>query len=140
MAEEAHDTWRAKLSGSADPRGVRRPTIAVTVGTVILLVDLNIAIILGIWVLRTIVVYGIIAFFITLLLTPATRFLRKRGMTHGGATLLVFLIGALSLIGLVSLFPEPLVTAAIHFGNQIPTLVREAKKGHGPLGRLLFRL
>jgi predicted PurR-regulated permease PerM len=52
----------------------------------------------------------------------------------------VFLIGALALTGLVYLFTEPLVTAAIHFGNQIPTLVREAKKGHGPLGRLLFRL
>src|SRR5580704_6069923 len=140
MAEEAHDTWRSKLSGSADRRGIPLTTIVVTVGTVILLVDLNIAIILGIWVLRTIVVYGIIAFFITLLLTPATRFLRKRGMTHGGATLLVFLIGVLILGGLVYLFTEPLVTAAIHFGNQVPTLVKEAKKGHGPLGRLVFRL
>ena len=140
MPEEAHDTWRSKLSGSADRRGIPLATIVVTVGTVILLVDLNIAIILGIWVLRTIVVYGIVAFFITLLLTPATRFLRKRGMTHGGATLLVFLIGALALIGLVYLFTEPLVTAAIHFGNQIPTLVKEAKKGQGPLGRLVFRL
>ena len=28
----------------------------------------------------------------------------------------------------------------MHFGQQVPTLVREAKKGHGPLGRLVFRL
>ncbi len=73
-------------------------------------------------------------------MTPATRFLRKRGLTHGGATLLVFLLGALVLIGLVYLFTEPLVTAATHFGEQVPTLIREAKKGHGPLGRLVFRL
>jgi len=33
-----------------------------------------------------------------------------------------------------------LVTAAVHFGKQVPTLVAEAKKGHGPLGRLVFRL
>jgi len=52
----------------------------------------------------------------------------------------VFLVGALALIGLVYLFTEPLVTAAVHFGQQVPTLVREAKKGHGPLGRLVFRL
>ena len=44
------------------------------------------------------------------------------------------------MIGLVYLFTEPLVTAAVHFGKQVPSLVTEAKKGHGPLGRLLFRL
>ena len=35
--------------------------------------------ILGLWVLRTIVVYVIIAFFFTLLMTPATRFLQRTG-------------------------------------------------------------
>jgi predicted PurR-regulated permease PerM len=112
----------------------------VSVATIILLLDLNAALILGLWVLRTIVVYAIIAFFFTLLLTPATRFLRRRGLSHGAATLLVFLIGALVLIGLVYLFTEPLVTSAQHFGKQVPNLVNEAKKGHGPLGRLLYRL
>jgi predicted PurR-regulated permease PerM len=42
-------------------------------------------------------------------------------------------------IGLVYLFTQPLVTAAEHFGQQIPALVREAKKGHGLLGRLVYR-
>jgi predicted PurR-regulated permease PerM len=140
MPPEAHETWRSRFSGSADRRGIPLGTIVVSVATVILLLDLNAALILGLWVLRTIVVYVVIAFFFTLLLTPATRFLRRRGLSHGGATLLVFLIGVLLLIGLVYLFTEPLVTSARHFGEQVPTLVREAKKGHGPLGRLLYRL
>ena len=140
MAAEPRDTWRSKLSGSADRRGIPLGTIVVSVVVVIVLLDLNAALILGLWALRTIVVYVVIAFFFTLLMTPATRFLRTRGMTHGGATLLVFLLGALVLIGLVYLFTEPLVTAATHFGEQVPTLIREAKKGHGPLGRLVFRL
>ncbi len=140
MAEEPPDTWRSKLSGSADRRGIPLGTIVVSVLVVIVLLDLNAALILGLWVLRTIVVYFVIALFFTLLMTPATRFLRRRGMSHGGATLLVFLVGALALIGLVYLFTEPLVTAATHFGEQVPTLIREAKKGHGPLGRLVFRL
>ncbi len=140
MPREAQETWRSKFSGSADRRGIPLGTIVVSVATVILLLDLNAALILGLWVLRTIVVYIIIAFFFTLLLTPATRFLRRRGLSHGGATLFVFLIGALVLIGLVYLFTEPLVTSARHFGEQVPTLVREAKKGHGPLGRLVYRL
>ena len=85
--------------------------------------------------------YVVIAFFFTLLMTPATRFLQRQGLVpRRRHAVLVFLVGALVLIGLVYLFTEPLVTAAIHFGQQVPTLVREAKKGHGPLGRLVFRL
>ncbi len=140
MAPKPQETWRSRFSGSADRRGIPLGTIVVSVATVILLLDINAALILGLWVLRNIVVYVIIAFFFTLLLTPATRFLRRRGLSHGGATLLVFLIGVLALGGLVYLFTEPLVTAAVHFGNQVPSLVNEAKKGHGPLGRLVFRL
>ncbi len=140
MTAEGQDTWRSKLTGSAESRGVPITTIVATVVTVIVLVDLNAALILGLWVLRTIVVYMVVAFFLTLLMTPPTRFLRRRGMSHGGATLLVFLIGALLLIGLVYLFTEPLVTAATHFGKQVPSLINEAKKGHGPIGRLVFRL
>jgi predicted PurR-regulated permease PerM len=140
MAAPPSDTWRSKLTGSADRRGIPLGTIFVTSVVVIGLIDLNVALVLGLWALRTILVYVVIAFFFTLLMTPSTRFLRKRGLSHGGATLLVFLVGALVLIGLVYLFTQPLVTAATHFGEQIPTLIREAKKGHGPLGRLVYRL
>jgi predicted PurR-regulated permease PerM len=139
MAAEQHETWRSRLTGSADRRGVPLATIVVTVAVVIGLLDLNVALIVGIWALRTIVLYIVVAFFITLLLTPATRFLKARGLSHGAATTLVFLLGALVLIGLVYLFASPLVTAATNFGHQIPTLIREAKKGHGWLGRLVYR-
>jgi predicted PurR-regulated permease PerM len=140
MDPKPHETWRSRFSGSADRRGIPLGTIVVSVATIILLLDINAALILGLWVLRNIVVYVIIAFFFTLLLTPATRFLRRHGFSHGGATLTVFLVGLLAVIGLVYLFTEPLVTAAVHFSKQVPSLVAQAKKGHGPLGRLLFRL
>jgi predicted PurR-regulated permease PerM len=140
MPAGSQDTWRSRLEGSADRQGIPLRTIVVTVAVVILLVDINAAVILGLWVLRTILLYLLIAFFFTLLLTPATRFLRRRGMSNGAATLLVFLVGALILIGLVYLFTEPLVTALINFGKDIPNLIKETKAGHGPLGRLVFRL
>jgi predicted PurR-regulated permease PerM len=140
MPAEPHDTWRSKLSGSADRRGIPLATIVVTVAVVIGLVDLNAALIVGIWVLRTIVLYLIVAFFITLLLTPGTRLLKRHGMSHGGATLTVFLLGAVILIGLVYLFASPLVTAVSNFAHELPTLVRQAKKGHGWLGHLVYRL
>jgi predicted PurR-regulated permease PerM len=139
MADEAPDTWRSRLSGSASRRGIPLGTIVVSAAVVIGLLDLNAALIIGLWSLRTIVVYVVVAFFITLLLTPATRSLHRRGLSHGGATLTVWLIGALLFIGLLYLFTEPLITAATHFGKQIPAIVRQAKKGHGPLGRLVFQ-
>ncbi len=70
MPPKAQETWRSRFSGSADRRGIPLGTIVVSVATVILLLDLNAALILGLWVLRTILVYMVVAFFITLLLTP----------------------------------------------------------------------
>ena len=51
------------------------------VGTLVVigLLDLNAGLILGLWVLRKIVLYVVVAFFFTLLLTPATRFLSVVG-------------------------------------------------------------
>ena len=114
----------------------------IVVGTLVVigLLDLNAGLLVGIWVLRKILLYVVVAFFFALLLTPATRFLKRRGMSHGGATTMVFLIGLVAFGGLVYLFASPLVTAAVHFGHQIPDLVKNARKGRGPLGRLVFRL
>jgi predicted PurR-regulated permease PerM len=56
------------------------------------------------------------------------------------ATTLVFLTGLVVFAGLVYLFASPLVSAAIHFGHQIPDLIRNTRKGRGPLGRLVYRL
>jgi predicted PurR-regulated permease PerM len=140
MADEVPDTWRSRLTGNADRRGVPLATIVVAVAVTIGLLDLNVALVVGLWVLRKIVLYAVIAFFFALFLTPATRYLGRRGLPHGVATTLVFLGGLAALGGLVYLFASPLVTTAIHFGHQVPQLIRDARKGHGPLGRLVFRL
>jgi predicted PurR-regulated permease PerM len=68
------------------------------------------------------------------------RFLRRRGMTQGWAATIVFVGGLLIIGGLVYLFVSPLVSSAEHFGREIPNLIKSAKKGKGPLGRLVFRL
>jgi predicted PurR-regulated permease PerM len=140
MAEEVGDTWRSRLSGSADRRGVPLATIVISTVVVIGLLDLNAGLLVGLWVLRKIILYAVIAFFIALLLTPPTRFLKQRGLSHGVATTLVFLIGLVVFAGLVYLFASPLVSAGVHFGHQIPDLIKNARKGRGPLGRLVYRL
>jgi predicted PurR-regulated permease PerM len=140
MADESPGTWRSRFSGRAERRGVPLATIVVSAAVVIGLVDLNAALILALWALRTIVVYVVVAFFVTLLLVPAVRLLKRLGLPHGGAVLLVFLVGFAAFLGLVYLFTEPLVTSAIHFGKEVPGLVRATQHGRGPLGRLVYRL
>ncbi|MGP0031245.1 MAG: AI-2E family transporter [Acidimicrobiales bacterium] len=140
MPEEAPDTWRSRVRGSADRRGIPLATIVTSVVVVIALLDLNALLLVGLWVLRKIILYAVIAFFIALLLTPATRFLGRHGMSHGLATLTVFLVGLVALGGLVYAFASPLVTNAVHFGHEVPALIRNTRKGRGPLGRLVYRL
>jgi predicted PurR-regulated permease PerM len=140
MAEEPPDTWRSRLGENAGRRGVPLTTIVVATAVAIAFIDLNAALIVGLWVLRKIVLYVVIAFFLTLLFTPPLRLLKRRGLSHGVAATLVFVGGLLVLAGLVYLFASPLVTSAVHFGHEVPTLIKNAKKGRGPLGRLVFRL
>ena len=106
----------------------------------IAIIDLNVALIVGLWTLRKIVLYAVIAFFLTVLLFPATRLLTRRGISHGVATVVVFLSGLVVLAGLVYLFASPLVTAGIHFGHQVPALIKNTRKGRGWLGHLVYRL
>jgi len=140
MAEEPPDTWRSRLGENAGRRGVPLTTIVVATAIAIAFIDLNAALIVGLWVLRKIVLYAVIAFFLTLLFTPPLRLLKRHGLSHGVAATLVFVGGLLVLAGLVYLFASPLVTSAVHFGHEVPTLISKAKKGQGPLGRLVYRL
>jgi predicted PurR-regulated permease PerM len=140
MAEEPPETWRSRLGETAGRRGIPLGTIAVATAVAIGLLDLNVALIFGFWVLRKIVLYVVIAFFVTVLLTPPVRFLKRRGLSHGVAATFVFLGGVVVFAGLVYLFASPLVSSAVHFGKEIPDLIRNARKGKGPIGRLVFRL
>jgi predicted PurR-regulated permease PerM len=140
MADEQPETWRSRLGENAGRRGVPLATIVVATAVAIGLLDLNAALIVGLWVLRKIVLYVVIAFFLSLLFTPPMRFLKRRGLSHGVAATVIFLSGAVLLAGLVYLFASPLVTSAVHFGHQIPDLIKNARKGRGPLGRLVYRL
>ncbi|HVA09220.1 MAG TPA: AI-2E family transporter [Acidimicrobiales bacterium] len=141
MADEAPGTWRQRFSGSADRRGIPLGTIVVSVAVVILFIDINVALVVGLWVLRKEVLYLVVAFFLALLLTPPTRFLRRRlKISHGVASTIVFLIGIIVFIWLVYLFTSPLVSAVTHFAHEIPSLIKNTKKGKGPLGKLVYKL
>ena len=75
-----------------------------------------------------------------MLFTPLIRLLRRHGFSQGLAATVVFVGGFVILLGLVYLFVSPLVSSAVHFGHQIPDLIKNTRKGQGPLGRLVYRL
>ena len=140
MAEEQPDTWRSRLGQNAGRRGVPLTTIVVATAVAIGLLDLNAALIVGLWVLRKIVLYVVDRLLPHPAPYPAHALPQRRGLSHGVAATVVFLGGLLVLAGLVYLFASPLVTSAVHFGHEIPDLIKNTRKGRGPLGRLVFRL
>jgi predicted PurR-regulated permease PerM len=141
MADEHPETWRGRLGENAGRRGVPLTTIVVAVAITIGFIDLNAALIVGLWVLRKIVLYVVIACFLTLLMTPVMRLLRRwLHVSHGVAATVVFIGGLIVILGLVYLFVSPLVNSAVHFGKEIPELIKNARKGRGPLGELVYRL
>ena len=87
-----------------------------------------------------IVIYLLVALFFAVILTPPIDYLVDRAhLRRGIATLLVFLLGLAILSGLVYAFAKPIVDQRNQFSADLPTLVRDAEKGRGPVGRLVKR-
>jgi predicted PurR-regulated permease PerM len=92
------------------------------------------------WVLRSEVLYVVVAGFVALALLPVVRMVDRRGVPHGVATTIVFILGVLVFAGIVYLFSAPLVTGVTRLSHELPTLVRQAEHGRGHIGRLIKRL
>ena len=127
--------WQA-----AEARSIPLATILTTVVVAVAVLDLNALAILLLWVLRTIILYVVVATFIALLLSPLVRLVQRTGLSRGVAVVTVFLLALIAVGGLVSLFTPPLISAITHFAHDLPTLVHQAEHGRGRIGRLLNRL
>ncbi len=140
-AGPAHDpeTYRGRLSAAAHARGIPLATIVTTIVVAFAILDLNFLVILLLWVLRTILLYAVVAFFIALLLSPAVHLVQRAVPVRGLAVTIVFVVAFVVFVGIVILFTAPLVEAVTHFAKQLPTLVRQAEHGRGHIGRLLKR-
>lgn len=132
-------TYRGRFSSAAQARGIPLATILTTLVLGFLILDVNALVILLLWVLRTIILYAVVAGFIALLLTPAVHFVQRSGVPRSVAVTVVFVVALVVFLGVVILFTAPLVSAVTHFARSLPTLVRQAKHGHGPIGHLLTR-
>jgi predicted PurR-regulated permease PerM len=90
--------------------------------------------------LRDVILWILIAAFISLVLNPAVVALQRWRMKRTAAVALVFAAAVLAFIGLLGLFGYPLVNYLTHFAVQLPHMISDLKKGHGSLAHLLDRV
>jgi predicted PurR-regulated permease PerM len=83
----------------------------------------------------------VIAAFFAVALYPAVNWLeaRARWIRRSLATLLVFLLLVVVLVGLVTVFIVPIARQVSQLAGQVPDLVQQARTGQGPVGKLLER-
>ena len=92
------------------------------------------------WRLRIVVLFIVVSLFLGALLHPAVSFVERRGLRRGLATLVVFLLSAAiaSTVGYVLV--HPVYASATSLAKELPSLVRQAQHGRGPIGHLVQRL
>ena len=90
--------------------------------------------------LREVILWILIAAFISLVLNPAVVALQRWRLKRGAAVALVFVAAVLAFTGLLVLFGYPLVNSLTHFAEQLPHMISDLKKGHGTLAHLLDRV
>ena len=134
------DRWRSRFVAAAQRRGIPITTIVATVLVVIVVLDLNALAVLLLWVLRRVILFAVVAGFLTLLLSPPVRMLERRGLSRGAASVVVFLAAVLAFGGLVYLFSAPVITGVTRLLRDLPTLVKQAEHGRGSIGRLITTL
>ena len=118
---------------TVDVRHVAATTLVVVAVTLI-----SVGGVLALGRLWKVVTYLMVALFFAVILTPPVDFLQYRlKMRRGLATFLVLLVGLVALSGLIYAFVKPLVDQGTKFSDNVPTMVEDAQKGKGTVGRLV---
>ena len=126
---------RERLFAAASARGVPLRTI--------LTIDL---VVIATWVLyrligrlREVILWMLIAAFISLVLNPAVVALQRHRFRRGAAVGVVFAVAVGIFAGLLALFGYPLVNSLTHVAERLPTMVDQVQRGHGWLAHTLQR-
>ena len=90
---------------------------------------------------RQVLTWIVIAAFFAVALHPVVTWLeqRVRWVQRWVATLVVFLVALVLIVGLVTLFVVPLAREGAQFADKLPQLVEDVRAGRGPIGNLAER-
>ncbi|MCL4313737.1 MAG: AI-2E family transporter [Actinobacteria bacterium] len=130
MNDRQKSSWLRRFLGST-------PIRTILVADAVIISTVLIAFLL--WELRGLILLIVVAAFIAVILDPAVALLERARLSRGIAALLIFLLGALLLLGIVFLIAQPIYQAATHFVQQLPKLVNEAEHGRGRIGRFVVK-
>ena len=112
-----------------------------TLATAIGMVVLTALGLLFVYEVRRVLVWVIVALFFAVALYPVVNFLERRypRAPRSVATLVVFLVVFLVLVGLAAVFAVPLAREATDLAGQLPNLIADSRAGRGPVGQFLER-
>ncbi len=88
------------------------------------------------WTARGVVGWIVISIFLAIALDPAVQIFTRRGLTRTYASIVVFVIALVAIVGVGYLLIPPLVEQVTDFVDAVPGLVDDLTKGRGPLGFL----
>jgi predicted PurR-regulated permease PerM len=124
-----------RLRSAALARGIPLPAILTTCGVVVLIyLAGKLA-----FRMRDVLLMILVAGFIALILNPMVLYVQRHVRRRGWAVAIVIGWATLVFIGLAFLFGHPLVNGLSHLSAKLPTYVREAADGQGPIGHLVRR-
>jgi predicted PurR-regulated permease PerM len=119
------------------------PPERVPIRTILTTIGLLLATVVALYVLmqiRQILTWIIVAAFFAVALAPVVGWFERHLRGHRSvATLVVFVLVAIALLGLGAVFIVPLATEGTNLASQLPDLIDQAKQGRGPVGDLLRR-
>jgi predicted PurR-regulated permease PerM len=121
------------------------PVRQVPVRTILAVIGLVLATVVLLWMVvqaQRVLVWLVIAAFFAVALDPAVSWVERRvfgGRRRALATLIVFVVVVLVLIGIIAAFAVPLAREGTRFAGQLPDLIDQTKRGEGVVGRLLER-
>src|SRR5512132_4153774 len=126
--------WRSLMPTQRERVPIR--TIAVTIGMVLA----TAAILLLGWEVRRVLTWIVVAALLSIILGPVTDLVERRlHLRRSLATLLVFLLGLVLLVGVVTVFIRPIAKEGPQFIDKAPAYVAQAQAGNGPVGSLIKR-
>ena len=126
---------RERLFAAASARGVPLRTI-LTIDAVVIVTWLLYRLIGR---LREVILWILIAAFISLVLNPSVNFLQRHRFRRGSAVGVVLAGAVIAFAGLLGLLGYPLVNALTHVAERLPAMVDQVQKGHGWLAHTLQR-
>jgi predicted PurR-regulated permease PerM len=139
-SSEADQTAAEVIDALPTRVGLTRDAPVATIMTTIVLVLITLGSLQLLSRVTNVLTLLLMAAFFAVVLTPPVNFLVRRAhVPRGIAATIVFLTGIVALVAMAYTFITPLAKQGNDFVDKLPTYVKDAEAGEGPVGKLVER-